>query len=390
MKSKQVVAIVPSLLVWARKSIGLSVSDVANQLGRTITEIESWESGASAPSYPQLEKLAYQIYKRPLAIFFLPSPPEEITPSKEFRTLPDSEFQKFSSDTYIQFRRAHAFQVGIRELFNENSPSKNCIWKEIKLSLDKSIITQSNQIRTYLGININEQSEWKNDDFALKKWRTVIENAGVFVFKSSFKQKNISGFCLMDLEFPLIYLNNSNTKTRQIFSLFHEIGHILLSLNGINVEDPLYFEHLPKKEKNVEKFCNAIAAEILIPTHDFHEQIKLFPKNVSNASESDFSNLANRYSVSREAILRRFLEIGLVSQDFYLKKAKQWAAQKKSASGGDWYASQNVYLSERYAKEVVSRHYRDQINLETAADLLGIKPKNFEGLEQKILQGVSL
>jgi hypothetical protein len=46
-------------------------------LKRKPEEVEAWEAGESAPTYPQLEKLAYQIYKRPLAVFFLPTPLDE-------------------------------------------------------------------------------------------------------------------------------------------------------------------------------------------------------------------------------------------------------------------------------------------------------------------------
>ncbi|KKL56723.1 hypothetical protein LCGC14_2242570, partial [marine sediment metagenome] len=37
------------------------------------------------------ERLAYEIYKRPLALFFFPEPPEEETPKESFRTLPQEE-----------------------------------------------------------------------------------------------------------------------------------------------------------------------------------------------------------------------------------------------------------------------------------------------------------
>jgi transcriptional regulator with XRE-family HTH domain len=93
MKHDSVTGIEPEILRWARKSVGLTVTDVADMLKRHPEEIEAWEDGRAAPTYPQLEKLAYQIYKRPLAIFFLPSPPEEALPQREFRTLPVADMQ---------------------------------------------------------------------------------------------------------------------------------------------------------------------------------------------------------------------------------------------------------------------------------------------------------
>lgn len=387
MKREPVLGVQPEIFRWARKTVGLSVADVAQMLKRPPEEIEAWESGEGAPTYSQLEKLAYQIYKRPLAVFFLPSPPEEIMPQREFRTLPVADLQTLSRDTYLHIRRAHAYQIALKELFDSRNPVNRCIWHTLALSPSKSITEQANSIRGFLGIGLNDQIAWKTDELALKKWRQSIEDSGVFVFKAAFKQEDISGFCLMDEHLPVVYLNNSTTKTRQIFSLLHELAHLLLGMNGLSKFDTRYIEQLPQAEKQLEQFCNAIAAEVLISSADFSQQAKQLPANIEKASEEQFSSLANRYGVSREAVLRRFLDQGRVSKAFYEGKAKFWSAQKKPSGGGSWYLNQGAYLSDRFAKEVVSRHYRHQITLEQAADFLGIKPKNFAGLEERILQG---
>lgn len=389
MKSEPVAGVRKEVMRWARQSIGLSVSDVALRLKRPVEEVEAWEAGDAFPSYPQLEKLAYQIYKRPLAVFFLPAPPEEISPAREFRTLPSDDLLSLAVDTHLHIRRAHAYQLALRELFGSRNPSEHCIWQELSLSRTRSVVEQAAAVRSYLGIALEEQIRWKDDDLALKRWRKAIEDKGVFIFKESFEQKDISGFCLIDGQFPLVYLNNSTTKTRQIFSLLHELAHLLLSVNGLSKFDQRYVERLPDEEKQIERFCNAIAAEILIPSPDFQVQAQQFPADIEQASEQQFSDLAVRYGISREAVLRRFLDQGRVTSAFYEQKAKAWAAQQKKGAGGDWYASQNAYLSDRFAKEVVSRHYKNQLSVEQAADLLGIKPKNFAGLEQRILQGAA-
>jgi DNA-binding transcriptional regulator YiaG len=56
--SAPVSGVQPSLLRWARMSANMPVSEVAEKLKRPMAEIEAWETGAAAPSYPQLEKLA--------------------------------------------------------------------------------------------------------------------------------------------------------------------------------------------------------------------------------------------------------------------------------------------------------------------------------------------
>jgi Zn-dependent peptidase ImmA (M78 family) len=386
MRTEPVVSVQPEVMRWARQSIGLSVSDVAFRLKRSAEEIEAWEAGAAFPSYPQLEKLAYQIYKRPLAVFFLPVPPDEVSPVREFRTLPSQDLLTLAVDTHLHLRRAHAYQIALRELFGTN-PCEDRIWQRISLSRTDSVIDQAAIVRDHLGITLEDQLRWQDEDSSLKNWRKAIEDKGVFVFKEAFKQKDISGFCLVDFQFPVVYLNNSTTKTRQLFSLLHELAHLLLSVNGLSKFDQQYIEHLPEQEKQIEQFCNAIAAEVLIPSFDFQQQASRLPADIERASEDQLSGLATRYGVSREAILRRFLDQDRVSIPFYQQKSVAWAAQQKKGAGGDWYASKNAYLSERFAKEVVSRHYKNQLSVEQAADLLGIKPKTFAGLEQRILQG---
>ncbi len=386
MKREPIAGIQPSILRWARQSIGLSLLDVAHAMKKPASAVEAWEEGADAPTYVELERLAYAVYKRPLALFFLPSPPEEVPPTREFRTLPDTDLESLAADTYLHIRRAHAFQLALQELF-DRPPNVRNIWRSLGLTVQTSIPAQALAVRDYLGITLEQQTTWKSDALALKQWREAVESAGVFVFKAAFRQKEVSGFCLMDQNFPLIYLNNSTTKTRQIFSLLHELAHLLLSMNGLSKFDTSYIDRLPAPEKRVERFCNAIAAELLMPADDFRSQTAGFPADIGRSSDQQFAELAARYAVSREVVLRRFLDQGRVEKSFYEQKVKQWAAQKKAGKGGDWYASQNAYLSERFAQEVVRRHYRNQLSLEQASEFLGIKPKNFAGLEQRILQG---
>lgn len=390
MRAEPVVGVQPSVLRWARESMGMSIEDVAHKLKKSSEEVMAWESeDGVSPTYSQLENLAYKVFKRPLAVFFLPAPPDEIPPVREFRTLPHTDLQTLHADTYVQVRKAHAYQLTLKEIFEGKNPSVKKISHEALLDMQRSIEAQALAVRKALGISLEDQLEWKSDELALKRWREAVEAQGIFVFKAPFKQKDISGFCLLDADFPLIYLNNSTTKTRQIFSLLHELAHLLFNVSGISKFEASYVNRLPMAERRIEQFCNKIAAEILIPSADFIQQIAGFPGNAESVQDHLYANLASRYGVSREAVLRRLLDMERVGQAFYEQKAKFWASQKKAGAGGDWYASQNTYLSERFAREVIGRHYRNQISVEQASEFLGIKTKNFSGLEQRILQGAA-
>lgn len=390
MKAESVAGIQPAVLRWARESIGMSVEDVALKLKRPPEEVRAWEAaGGASPTYVQLETLAYKVLKRPLAVFFLPEPPQEVPPKREFRTLPDAELQALHVDTHLQVRRAHAFQLTLRELFDGGNPAERQRLLQARFDVAGSVVHQAKVVREILGVWLHDQITWRSDEVALKRWRESVEGLGVFVFKAPFKQKEISGFCLPADDFPLIYLNNSTPKTRQTFSLMHELAHLLLNVAGISKFDTGYIRLLPASAQRVEVFCNQMAAEMLMPSDDFAVQAKALPDNVEALPDHVFADLGNRYGVSREAVLRRFLDLGRAGRGFYEAKAKFWADQKKAGSGGDWYASQNTYLSERLAREVVSRHYRNQISVEQASEYLGIKARNFAGLEQRILQGAA-
>lgn len=390
MKTESVVGAQPTVIRWARESMGMSIEDVAHKLKRSPEEVMAWEApNGPSPTYAQLESLAYKVFKRPLAVFFLPAPPDEVPPTREFRTLPDADLQALHADTYVQVRKAHAFQITLKEIFEGQNPGEQQIFRSSLLDMQRSVSAQATAVRNALGISLDDQVEWRSDEVALKRWRESIEALGIFVFKAPFKQKDISGFCLPDADFPLIYLNNSTTKTRQIFSLLHELAHLLLNVTGISKFDTSYVNRLPAPERRIEQFCNKVAAEILIPSADFEQQIAGLPSNAELAQDDLFAKLAVRYGVSREAVLRRLLDLKRVGQAFYEQKATFWASQKKATQGGDWYSSQNTYLSERLAREVIGRHYRNQISVEQASEFLGIKAKNFAGLEQRILQGAA-
>src|SRR5438105_7590384 len=114
--SKQVTGIDPKVLEWARKRSGQSIEDVAAACGKDPEVIQSWESGDSAPTYVQLERLAYTVYKRPIALFFFPNVPDEIDPKHSFRTLPETEIDELGADTRHKVREARAMKLSLAEL----------------------------------------------------------------------------------------------------------------------------------------------------------------------------------------------------------------------------------------------------------------------------------
>ncbi|MDJ0600395.1 MAG: ImmA/IrrE family metallo-endopeptidase [Crocosphaera sp.] len=389
--TEAMIGINPKILKWARERARYSLEDVALKLKKDIDIIKSWESGEKSPTYVQLEKLAYEIYKRPIALFFFPEPPEESDEQSEFRTLPEFEINKLSSNTVYILRQAKAMQLSLKELNDGSNPSQNRIFRDLSIDLDKNNLKGITQeVRDYLNVELDEQFSWKNDDDALKKWRDIIEVNGIFIFKQSFEQKDISGFCLIDQEFPIIYLNNSTAKVRQIFTIFHELAHILLQVSGITKVDDEYIDFLEKDSKKIEIFCNQFAAEFLVPTESFFEDLDNYRDSYNDQLISEFSQ---KYSISREVILRKLLDNNLITQNDYETKVKSWQDQyaktKQSKSdqkgGGNYYATQATYLGDNYLKLVFNKYYQGKFGMEALADYLNIKVKNVPKLEQFLL-----
>ncbi len=383
-----------AVLRWARETLGLSLEDVAQKLNKDVEIIKQWENGEGSPTYAQLEKLAYELYKRPLALFFFPEPPEEEDIKKSFRTLPESELQAIPPKVHYLLRLAKVMQINLKELYDERTPAIHPIIKATPF--DKNNLAQTAQnIRKQLGISIEEQKSWKNETIALGHWRTALEKHGVFVFKESFKANGrgmpdspYSGFCLYDKVFPIVYVNNNMPHTRQIFTLFHELAHLLFEVSGIDKRnDGDYIKLLSGTDKQIEILCNKFAAEFLIPTND----INLHLQSADVLSDFLLSNLATKYCVSREVILRRALDLALINNNSYKERVIKWrheAEQNKQNSksgGGSYYNTQKSYLGQTYIEKVFSHYYQKRITRGQAADYLNIKSKNIGKFENLAL-----
>ncbi len=216
----------PKILRWARETAGYPLEEVATRLKKDVTIVQSWEEGKSSPTYVQLETLAYQIYKRPLALFFFPEPPYEETPEQAFRTLPEYEIQKIPPRLRYLLRQARVMQLNLASLYDGVNPAKRNILRELHYPPNVSAKKMAHEVRDYLDVALSSQFSWKSPEVAFKSWRNTLEEHGVFVFKESFNPHGkkrlegtgspFSGFCLYNHEFPVIYVNNNKSKTRQI------------------------------------------------------------------------------------------------------------------------------------------------------------------------------
>jgi len=372
------------MLRWARERSGHTVARVAAAFKKDAEVIEAWESGHDAPSYPQLETLAYKIYKRPIALFFFPEPPDEVDPEHSFRTLPAFEIDDLSADTRFKVRQARALQLSLSELHGGVNPAPNKIHVDLRVGPDASPASVAGRAREYLGIDLDTQRRWRTATEALKSWRDSVEECGIYVFKNTFKQKDVSGFCLYDREFPLIYVNNSTAMTRQMFTILHELGHVLVGTGGVTKRNDSYIASLGDDDRRIEIFCNRFAAECLLPILEVR---RAFAR--AEITDEEIGRVANAYKVSRHVVLTRLVELRAISQTFYDTKTAEWnaeyEAQHGDKDGGNYYLTQASYLGERYLRLAFGKYYDGQISIEQLADYLNVKVSSVAGLEQAAL-----
>jgi hypothetical protein len=255
--------ITPSVLSWAFARSGHSLDDMKAD----FKDFDTWLAGEGAPTYAQLEHLADKL-KLPVAAFFFPEPPKLAPIRESFRTLPDLEYSHLPPNVIRMLHKAKAMQLNLAELNDGRNPSPRLLMRDVRPQPRETIERLADRVRRYLDITIEVQRSWQTIDVAMEQWRKIVVGAGIFVFKDAFRETDYAGFCLFDDEFPIVYINNSASKSRQIFTLFHELAHILFHTSGIDTESGALVERLPADSKRIEVWCNRFAARLLVPEQE--------------------------------------------------------------------------------------------------------------------------
>ncbi len=333
-------------------------------------------------SYPQLESMADE-FRIPIAVFFFPERPNVPRIEETFRTLPDAEFARLPRRIQFLLRKAKAFQLGLHELTQGRNPAERLITRDVEFTARMSADTMAARVRDYLAVSLDQQTAWRDADEALKEWRQALYRVGIFVFKDAFREESFSGFSLYDDVFPVIYVYNSAAKTRQIFTLFHELGHLLFHTSGIDPLDDVYVERLPERPRHIEVLCNRFAAQFLLPEAAFEAAFA-----GQRPTEQMAEMLAGRFHVSREFIFRKFLDRNLITREDYGHAARRWAAQKQEGSGGNPYWSKLAYLGRDYVALAFNQYHQNRIDETQLGEYLDMKPKNVGTLEEYFVRGV--
>ncbi|MBX6740851.1 MAG: ImmA/IrrE family metallo-endopeptidase [Acetobacteraceae bacterium] len=384
----------PAVLAWGRKSAALSLAEAARKIGVDEARLEAWEAGTDAPTIPQLRKLA-TAYKRPLAVFFLPEPPNELGFSalRDFRRLRPDQRQPFSPQLAYEIRAAQerrAVALGVFETMGTAPPAFDLT---ARVSDDPETVAR--RVRETLGITLAQQTGWRDPAKGFRAWREAIEGAGVLVFvlggaHHQVPLEEVRGFALADRPLPVIVVNGQDRPNGRTFTLLHELGHVLLGQTAI-ANDPEPDARLPAAARRIEVFCNRLAAAALMPRDALLAEPLLAAKQGQPApwSDEEIEALANRYAVSREALLLRLVEVGRADQALYQSKRaeyeRQYAAEAEAANEGGFapYRYQVLsHLGRGFARLILQGYYQNRLSLSAVAGYLGVQAKHVPALEQ--------
>ncbi|MHA0041788.1 helix-turn-helix domain-containing protein [Deinococcus sp. PEB2-63] len=324
----------PAILVWARETAGLSVDEAAKKLGVKAEKLEQCERGDKFLTFNQL-KTAANVYKRSLAAFLLPEPPEVPRMLPDFRSLENREVGKYSSSLMIDIRRAKNRRLRFIEIMNLLERPIPSFDLRIKASLETDPSYIAEFARAWLEVSMEQQTEWRGKYTALHNWIEIFEKKGVLVFQTSKVAKDeMIGLCISNGVMPIILLNGKYTPNSKVFTMMHELVHLMIGIEGVSGEIDESIDARNGDYREIEFFCNRVAAEILVPKKDLEN--RFFSKIDVNYDDQLLQKIANTYSVSLEVALRRLKDIGRVTDStFYqsLERIKEGYVQASRAEG---------------------------------------------------------
>ena len=368
------VDVVPQVLSWLRTSAGWEIEEVAKKLGTSVEIVKDLESGKRNPTLKQLHNLS-KIYKRPIASFFLSKPKQERPMPKDYRFLPNRT-NIFDRKTVLAIRRTRSLQSLSKELsFNINYNTKTKV-KNAKLSDNPELI--ASEYRKILNLDIEKQRKFRDAYKMMGYLRDVLEDLNILVFQFSLPIEDARGFALADEAPNIIVINSKDSIEARLFTLMHELGHIILGETVIDLP-----EESLQVRNNIEAWCNSFSSEFILPKE---VSIDLFNKNKHNLTGTDTLNaLSKKYKVSKAVLLVKMVNLNYISiQEFesvlarYASKEAKVEKKEKQVMG---MASDQRCLSEvgnKFVSLVANNFDREFITYNDALSFLSIKSRNFD------------
>ncbi len=370
----------PDVLRWARERAGRSLRDLAT----AFPNLDEWERGESIPTLKQLERFAKTVHA-PIGYLFLPTPPVESPPIPDFRTIGNAHRDRLSPDLldtiYVCQQRQEWYHDYAR------SQGERPLDFVGSATIRDDIAATAARIRRALGFDIQERRDLPTWTEALRRFIEQAESIGILVMCSGVVLNNnrrhldpdeFRGFAMADDLAPLVFINGADTKAAQMFTLAHELAHIWLGQSAISDA-----QARSTPDTDIELWCNRVAAEILVPIStlkaEFDDSVDL---------DVEMKRLARFFKVSTLVILRRFHDAGKLGREAFWEAydvETRRLQDRPRPPGGDFYLTEAVRVSKRFARALVTSTLEGQTLHRDAFRMLGLsKFETFQELGRSL------
>lgn len=253
--------------------------DKAVAIYTKFPKIDRWLLDTDKPTINQLGNVAHFL-NIPFGYFFLKEIPDKKYPIPHFRTIDNQPFRPSQelTDTLetLQERQQWARDILI-ELLGDPLSFAN------SLTINSDFNTASQKISEILNLNKSWAESIPTWTDALRLLIEKAEDAGIFVVMNGVVNNNtrrkldvdeFRGFVLYDEYAPFIFINNNDTISGKIFTIIHEIAHILIGKSA-----SFDLRKLQPSSDDTEKYCDRVAAEFLVPQELLISQVRILGIN---------------------------------------------------------------------------------------------------------------
>jgi Zn-dependent peptidase ImmA (M78 family)/DNA-binding XRE family transcriptional regulator len=378
--------ITPKVVRWARQRARLSTAEVAKRISVSQPDrLDAWEQEGSEdrPTFRQAQHLA-DVLHVPFGYLFLSEPPTEELPLPDLRTKyrdtatkPSPEFLEVVYDALRKQEWYHDY------LLDQDADPVPFVGRYTETT---PVDTVAEDIRRTLRLDqsLRRQARDNDDYFRLLAGRA--EEARVVVLRTSIVGNNtrrsldpeeFQGFAKSDNLAPLVFVNQNDYLSAQIFTLLHELAHIWTGVSGVS--DPDYLERPVTKSAVHQRRADQIAAEALVPAKDFALRWDSYAHD-----EDRLTKLCGHYRVSVFVVLRRAYDVGKLSLTEYLSKYDELRQQikPKKSGGGGGYGSLFSRNSHTVTAAVLHSVIEGKLPPTEGATLLNVRPPTLYNMER--------
>ncbi len=376
----------PAILDWAMQK-----AQMGSASSSVIDMIAKWISGEKTPTFNQIEDVSRKI-SIPFGYFFLDEPPVEECKIVDFRTVDSISVHNPSRNLIDTVDLMSSVQEWMAEYNKDDGISGYAFVGSIRIS--DGVTLAADAIRKALGLSLNWFEDYKSPAEAFRSLRNSIMDLGILVMMNGVVGNNthrtlsveeFRAFTLIYPFAPLIFINSRDTDNGKLFSLLHELMHVWIGKDSFYNDTYGTSQNVSKEEQ----FCNAVAAEILVPDSVFSAEWS----KQSGSTESIITELGKHFVCSRFVLLRKALDTGIISQSEYgrllnifQKQFKEIQDQKqlKASGGGDFYRTLSTKWDRRFIQALYASAQSGRTQYKDAYRLTNTTGKTFHELVGKV------